>query len=121
MKPLGPSRAFAAQQGDLCIAGQRAADLARPMARRCSSMTGRAGAGGGLARGAARAVALHYAVKANPFGPLLALMAGLVDGFDIASGGELALIRRRASIRRAPGLPGRASATRKSLRRLPPG
>lgn len=32
---------------------------------------------------------LHYAMKANPFPPLLAKMAGLVDGFDIASGGEL--------------------------------
>jgi len=38
-------------------------------------------------------VALHYAVKANPFPPLLALMAGLVDGFDIASGGELEIVR----------------------------
>jgi len=34
-------------------------------------------------------VALHYAMKANPFGPLLAHMAGLVDGFDLASAGEL--------------------------------
>jgi len=32
---------------------------------------------------------LHYAMKANPFPPLLAKMAGVVDGFDIASGGEL--------------------------------
>lgn len=38
-------------------------------------------------------VALHYAVKANPYPPLLALMAGLVDGFDIASGGELEIVR----------------------------
>lgn len=34
---------------------------------------------------------LHYAMKANPFPPLLAAMTGLVDGFDIASGGELAM------------------------------
>jgi diaminopimelate decarboxylase len=34
---------------------------------------------------------LHYAIKANPFAPLLAAMAPLVDGFDIASRGELAL------------------------------
>lgn len=34
---------------------------------------------------------LHYAIKANPYAPLLAGMAGLVDGFDIASGGELAM------------------------------
>ncbi|WP_395395159.1 pyridoxal-dependent decarboxylase, exosortase A system-associated [Novosphingobium sp. BL-8A] len=38
-------------------------------------------------------LALHYAVKANPFGPLLTLMNGLVDGFDIASGGELEIVR----------------------------
>ncbi len=38
-------------------------------------------------------LALHYAVKANPFPPLLALMDGLVDGFDIASGGELEIVR----------------------------
>ncbi|MEJ2409458.1 MAG: pyridoxal-dependent decarboxylase, exosortase A system-associated [Novosphingobium sp.] len=37
-------------------------------------------------------LALHYAVKANPFPPLLALMARLVDGFDIASGGELEIV-----------------------------
>lgn len=34
---------------------------------------------------------LHYAVKANPFAPLLAAMAGLVDGFDVASAGEAAM------------------------------
>lgn len=34
-------------------------------------------------------VQLHYAMKANPYPPLLAYMAGLVDGFDVASGGEL--------------------------------
>jgi len=35
-------------------------------------------------------VQLHYAIKANPYPPLLSLMAGLVDGGDIASSGELA-------------------------------
>ena len=38
-------------------------------------------------------VAIHYAMKANPFAPLLALMGTLVDGLDIASGGELAMAR----------------------------
>lgn len=37
-------------------------------------------------------LAIHYAVKANPYGPLLQAMSGKVDGFDIASGGELALV-----------------------------
>jgi diaminopimelate decarboxylase len=32
---------------------------------------------------------LHYAVKANPMPALVQHMAGLVDGFDVASGGEL--------------------------------
>ncbi|UED82965.1 pyridoxal-dependent decarboxylase, exosortase A system-associated [Streptomyces profundus] len=35
-------------------------------------------------------VRLSYAVKANPMPAVLHHMAGLVDGFDIASGGELA-------------------------------
>ncbi|MCH8615205.1 pyridoxal-dependent decarboxylase, exosortase A system-associated [Sphingomonas sp. SM33] len=34
-------------------------------------------------------VALHYAVKANPYGELLSWIAQQVDGFDIASFGEL--------------------------------
>ena len=34
-------------------------------------------------------VQLHYAMKANPYPPLLAFMAERVDGFDVASGGEL--------------------------------
>lgn len=32
---------------------------------------------------------IHYAMKANPYPPLLAAMAPLVDGFDVASGGEM--------------------------------
>ncbi|MCJ8190066.1 pyridoxal-dependent decarboxylase, exosortase A system-associated [Sphingomicrobium aestuariivivum] len=37
-------------------------------------------------------IALHYAVKSNPFGPLLDRMAALVDGFDLASRGEIARV-----------------------------
>lgn len=37
------------------------------------------------------AVRIHYAVKANPFPPLVAHMATLADGLDIASAGELEL------------------------------
>lgn len=36
-------------------------------------------------------LAIHYAMKGNPFPAVLNLMNGLVDGFDIASGGELEL------------------------------
>ncbi len=36
-----------------------------------------------------RAVKLHYAMKANPMPALVGFMAGLVDGIDVASAGEL--------------------------------
>lgn len=36
-------------------------------------------------------VALHYAVKANPFAPLVEAVSALVDGLDVASGGEARL------------------------------
>lgn len=42
-------------------------------------------------RAAFSGIDLHYAIKANPFAPLLAAMAPLVDGFDIASNGEQVL------------------------------
>ena len=34
-------------------------------------------------------VSLHYAIKANPYAPLLRKMVSLTDGFDVASGGEV--------------------------------
>ena len=37
------------------------------------------------------AVELHYSVKANPMPALVQHLAGLVDGLDVASGGELAV------------------------------
>ena len=40
-------------------------------------------------RAAFPGVALHYAVKANPYAPLLEAMSAIVDGFDTASAGEL--------------------------------
>lgn len=39
-------------------------------------------------------VALHYAVKANPYAPLLEAIAGLVDGFDVASVSEMGRVAR---------------------------
>ncbi len=39
-------------------------------------------------------LAIHYAVKANPYAPLLKVMSELVDGFDIASGGELDIVTK---------------------------
>lgn len=42
-------------------------------------------------RAAFSGVRLHYAVKANPYRPLLEHVARQVDGLDVASGGELEL------------------------------
>ena len=36
-----------------------------------------------------RAIKLHYAMKANPMPAVVGLMAGLVEGIDVASAGEL--------------------------------
>ncbi len=92
-KPMGPiPPGFAAQAGMLRIGGEAAADL---IAR--AGDTPLFVYDGALVRARIAALraampaqlALHYAMKANPFAPLLGLMAGLVDGFDIASGGEL--------------------------------
>lgn len=95
MKPLGPIPAgFVAIDGELAIAGRKASDLVAEagetplfvysrelLARRVAE----------LRAAMPERLAIHYAMKANPFGPLLQAMGELVDGFDVASGGELAL------------------------------
>ena len=60
-------------------------------------------------RAAFPGVDLHYAVKANPHPPLLTAMAPLIDGFDIASSGELALTDGFANARSFAG-PGKRDA-----------
>lgn len=95
MKPLGPiPPGFGAVGGVLAVDGvpvtelvERAGDT--PLFVYSSGLL-RARVASLRAAMPAR-LAIHYAMKANPFAPLLALMAGLVDGFDVASGGELAL------------------------------
>jgi diaminopimelate decarboxylase len=93
MKALGPfPPGFDADpDGGLLIAGRHAHALAgeaggTPLfvydSRRVADQVARF-------RAAFPGVALHYAVKANPYAPLLEAMAGLVDGFDVASAGEL--------------------------------
>ncbi len=42
-------------------------------------------------------IGIHYAIKANPFPPLVRHMAGLVDGFDCASKDEMRLAADVAS------------------------
>jgi diaminopimelate decarboxylase len=96
VKPLGPIPAgFAALNGELVIGGRTASDLVVEAGRTPLFVYSReriAARVAELRSALPRQVALNYAVKANPFGPLLQAMAGLVDGFDIASGGELAMV-----------------------------
>lgn len=42
-----------------------------------------------LRRSLPEAISLHYAIKANPMPALVGYMAGLVDGMDVASEGEM--------------------------------
>ncbi|MCZ8017443.1 pyridoxal-dependent decarboxylase, exosortase A system-associated [Novosphingobium sp.] len=97
MKPLGPIPAgYGAIDGELAIAGRKASELVELAGRTPLFVYSRELVEQRVAelRAALPArVALHYAVKANPHAPLLAAMTGLVDGFDIASGGELEMIR----------------------------
>jgi diaminopimelate decarboxylase len=94
VKPLGPIPAgFAALHGELAISGRTASALVEeaggtPLFVYSSAMIQDRVAQ--LRASLPEQVRLHYAVKANPYPPLLALMRGLVDGFDIASAGELA-------------------------------
>lgn len=94
MKPHGPiPPGFRADaDGMLLIGGDRAESLAdaagdTPLFVYDSAMLSARVAEWRAAMPAA--VQLHYAMKANPYPPLLAFMGGLVDGFDVASGGEL--------------------------------
>jgi diaminopimelate decarboxylase len=96
MKPLGPIPAgFTARDGVLAVDGIKVTELIErvgttPLFVYSSAMIGRRVAD--LRAAMPSSLALHYAVKANPFEPLLRVMAPLVDGFDIASGGELGSI-----------------------------
>jgi diaminopimelate decarboxylase len=94
MKPLGPiPEGYQADgQGRLLIGGRAADDLVTEAGRTPLFVYDAARIAAQVARFRAAfpsELALHYAVKANPYGPLLQAIAGLVDGFDVASSGEL--------------------------------
>lgn len=94
MKPHGPipTGFLADEDGMLLVSGERADHLAQRAGDTPLFLYDRAMLTERVAQWRAAmpaTVQLHYAMKANPFAPLLAHMAGLVDGFDIASGGEM--------------------------------
>lgn len=96
MKPLGPiPHGFKAIDGELSIGEKLAGVLVEeaggtPLFVYSRDMIRRRVAE--LRAAMPERLGIHYAVKANPFAPLLAEMNGLADGFDIASGGELAMV-----------------------------
>jgi diaminopimelate decarboxylase len=97
MKPMGPIPAgFAAVDGELVVGGVKASALVERAGQTPLFVYSAALIRQRVARLRAalpNRVGLHFAVKANPFAPVLQLMDGLVDGFDIASAGELAMLQ----------------------------
>lgn len=95
MKPTGPIPAgYGVIDGELAIGGVAASALAEqagdtPLFVYSSEHLRRRIAD--LRAAMPARLAIHYAMKGNPFPPVLACMNGLVDGFDVASGGELEL------------------------------
>lgn len=98
MKPHGPiPTGFDVVDGELAVAGRRASDLVREAGGTPLFVYSRALLNQRMAdlRGAMPGrLAINYAVKANPFLRVVEHMAGLADGFDIASAGELALVQQ---------------------------
>ena len=85
---------FEVRDGQLCIGGQPLTRIAERVGRTPFYAYDR----GLLRRRVAelraalpRQIKLHYAMKANPMPAVVGLMAGLVDGIDVASAGELAV------------------------------
>ena len=92
MKPMGPlPPEFTVQRGSLTIGGRSAEAWAHAAGDTPLFVydAGIAAARVRRFRAAFAGVDLHYAIKANPFAPLLAALAPLIDGLDVASGGEL--------------------------------
>jgi diaminopimelate decarboxylase len=95
MKPTGPIPSyFAAKDGELAIGGKTVSALVTEagdtplFVYSAAAIEARIGA---LRAAMPDRLAIHYAMKANPYPPLLGWMQARVDGFDVASGGELQL------------------------------
>ena len=97
MRPLGPiPDGFAAIGGELAVDGRTASALVAEAGDTPLFVYSRSLIAARVARLRAAMptrLGVHYAVKANPYGPLLESMTDIVDGFDIASAGELAIVR----------------------------
>ncbi|MCA1661731.1 MAG: pyridoxal-dependent decarboxylase, exosortase A system-associated [Novosphingobium sp.] len=98
MKPLGPiPEGFDARDGELTIAGRSASELAAAAGDTPLFVYSRDLIAARVARlrtAMPARLSIHYAVKANPYPPLLEFIRDLVDGFDIASAGELGFVEQ---------------------------
>jgi diaminopimelate decarboxylase len=87
-----PMPQFATAGGDLVVGGKRLSLLAAQVGQTPFYAYDRAMLRARVADlrvALPAAVKLHYAMKANPMPAVVGLMAGLVDGIDVASAGEL--------------------------------
>ena len=97
MKPLGPiPSGFQAIDGELVIGGKPVSDWAEQAGRTplfVYSQTRIEQRFADLRDAMPDRLKINYAIKANSFAPLLSFVSKLADGLDIASGGELEMVR----------------------------
>ena len=87
-----PMSQFEVQNGELLVGGERLSNLAARVGQTPFYAYDRGLLKARVAQLRAAlpsAVKLHYAMKANPMPAVVGFMAGLVDGIDVASAGEL--------------------------------
>ena len=96
-KPVGPIPAgYETRDGELAVDFETASQLVERAGRTPLFVYSRAMMSrrvADLRAAMPERLKINYAIKANSFAPVLAHMAGLVDGLDIASGGELDMVR----------------------------
>ena len=94
-KPLGPIPAgYSAIDGELAIGGRKASDLAAEAGQTPLFVYSRTHLDARMEQLRAalpKRIGVNYAIKANPHRGVIEHMEPLVDGFDIASSGELAM------------------------------
>ena len=97
MKPLGPiPPGFQAIDGELVIGGKPVSHWAEQAGRTplfVYSQTRIKQRFADLRDAMPDRLKINYAIKANSFAPLLSFVSNLADGLDIASGGELEMVR----------------------------
>lgn len=102
MKPSGPIPPDYAAPGALTVAGQSLESLIDAAGGTPLFVydSGAIAARVARLRTAFPGVGIHYAMKANPLPALVERIAGMVDGIDIASGGELRVARAAGMVPR---------------------